>query len=158
MIRKLQSNGVAVVFISHRLDELYAVCERITVMRDGSTVAERGIHELDKLALVQLMLGREFQALQKTSVHNASPHERRPRECSASSHLRSGLRVQDASLDVRRGEIVGSRGHARLGPHRTRALRVRRPIGPTRANCASAPSASAIRQSGRRRSRAASPI
>ena len=120
VIRKLQADNVAIIFISHRLDELYAVCSRITVMRDGTTVAERGMQELGKLALVQLMLGREFEALHSVQRGVPQQHAQRP-EVLGISHLRSGLRVQDASLDVRRGEIVGLAGM--LGAGRTELAR-----------------------------------
>ena len=118
VIRKLQADGVAVIFVSHRLDELYAVCQRITVMRDGQTVAEREMAGFDKLALVQSMLGRELSALQ--AAHRAAPAPGGP-DAVAVSGLRSGLRVEDASLAVRRGEILGLAGL--LGSGRTELAR-----------------------------------
>src|SRR3982751_3844429 len=91
VIRKLQADGVAVIFISHRLDELYAVCQRITVMRDGQTVAEREMAGFDKLALVQLMLGRELSALQ--TLHREPP-DTDAVETLSLAHLKSGTRVE----------------------------------------------------------------
>src|SRR4051794_29797606 len=60
IIRQLKSEGISVVFVSHRLDELYAVCDRVTVMRDGRTVAERPMAEISRFELVSKMLGREL--------------------------------------------------------------------------------------------------
>ena len=118
VIRRLKAGGVAVIFVSHRLDELYAVCDRITVMRDGRTVAERELAGFDKLALVHSMLGRELSALE------AAGHGRDARageETLRLTHLKSGARVQDATLAVRRGEIVGLAGL--LGAGRTEVAR-----------------------------------
>ena len=59
VIRQLKAEGVSVIFVSHRLDELYAVCDRVTIMRDGCTVDERPMSEIGKLELVARMLGQE---------------------------------------------------------------------------------------------------
>src|SRR4051794_2337786 len=60
VIRQLRSDGIAVVFVSHRLDELYAVCDRVTIMRDGRTIEERPMSEISRYELVSKMLGREL--------------------------------------------------------------------------------------------------
>jgi galactofuranose transport system ATP-binding protein len=57
-VRQLKQEGVAVVFVSHKLDELYEVCDRVTIMRDGQTVTVANIADLSKLQLVASMLGR----------------------------------------------------------------------------------------------------
>ncbi len=118
VIRKLQADGVAVIFVSHRLDELYAVCQRITVMRDGQTVVERDMAGFDKLALVQAMLGRELSALQSIRREQRTGHAG---DALSVSHLKSGLRLADANLAVRRGEVLGLAGL--LGSGRTELAR-----------------------------------
>ena len=118
VIRKLKADGISVVFVSHRLDELYAVCDRITVMRDGQTVAERVMDGFPKLDLVATMLGKELSALQ--GVRRAGPDASTP-EVLGVEHVRSGLRVRDASVSVKRGEIVGLGGL--LGSGRTELAR-----------------------------------
>src|SRR5207253_5676602 len=60
VIRQLKADGIAVVFVSHRLDELYAVCDRVTIMRDGRTIEERPMTEISRYELVAKMLGREL--------------------------------------------------------------------------------------------------
>ena len=117
VIRRLKTSGIAVIFVSHRLDELYAVCDRITVMRDGRTVVERDLAGFAKLALVQAMLGRELEALE--SVRRPAPEA--AREKLAVAHLKSGVRVEDASLAIGEGEIVGLAGL--LGAGRTELAR-----------------------------------
>ena len=118
VIRTLQKAGVAVIFVSHRLDELYAVCQRITVMRDGQTVIEREMAGFDKLALVQAMLGRELSALQSMQHESPGLHGG---DAVSVEHLKSGLRLEDASLSVRRGEVLGLAGL--LGSGRTELAR-----------------------------------
>src|SRR5215213_3292982 len=63
LIRRLQSQGTAVVYISHRFDELYAVCDRVTVLRDGTLVGTRDVAGLERLDLVCLMLGKPREEL-----------------------------------------------------------------------------------------------
>src|SRR5206468_8062969 len=60
VIRRLKGDGICVVFVSHRLDELYAVCDRVTIMRDGRTVATAPMNEVSRMELVTTMLGREL--------------------------------------------------------------------------------------------------
>src|SRR5918911_2022366 len=60
VIRRLKDGGVSVVFVSHKLDELYAVCDRVTIMRDGRTVHTARMNEVSRIQLVTTMLGREL--------------------------------------------------------------------------------------------------
>ena len=111
VIRQLKSEGVSVVFVSHKLDELYAVCDRVTIMRDGRTVAVSPIGEMNRLQLVAAMLGRDLADVQRqgsTGFRKAS-HTAREMVVEASD-LRVGRRVQDVSVSVRAGEIVGLAG------------------------------------------------
>lgn len=62
VVERLRADGVAVLYVSHRLDELYRVCERLTVLRDGRVVASAATAELPRLELVAAMLGRELAA------------------------------------------------------------------------------------------------
>ncbi|MCC6315332.1 MAG: sugar ABC transporter ATP-binding protein, partial [Thermomicrobiales bacterium] len=59
VIRGLKERGVSVIFITHRLDELYAVCDRVTIMRDGKTVDDCPMADVSRLELVARMLGKE---------------------------------------------------------------------------------------------------
>src|SRR6266568_9304358 len=60
IIRQLKADGVSVIFVGHRLDELYAICDRVTIMRDGRTVDVREMKGLPKVELVSKMLGKEL--------------------------------------------------------------------------------------------------
>lgn len=60
IIRALKKEGLAVVYVSHRLDEVFSVCDSVTVMRDGKTIDTRPIAQLDRQSLIRLMVGREL--------------------------------------------------------------------------------------------------
>ncbi|SAK50366.1 ABC transporter [Caballeronia fortuita] len=123
VVRRLRDDGRAVIFVSHRLDELYALCDRVTVMRDGQTVAESTMHEMDKLKLVTTMLGRTLAAVvhEDSAVKEANLAKRGPVALSAQG-LAAGAKVTDVSLDVHAGEAVGLAGL--LGSGRTETMRL----------------------------------
>jgi rhamnose transport system ATP-binding protein len=104
IVRKLKARGVAVIYISHRLDEIFAIADRVTVLRDGAHVATKRVAETDSAELVQLMVGRKIESLfPKITVPIGAPVlevrdlERRPL-------------TKKVSLTVRAGEIVGLAG------------------------------------------------
>ncbi|MDQ3930715.1 MAG: sugar ABC transporter ATP-binding protein, partial [Chloroflexota bacterium] len=122
VIRQLKSEGVSVIFVSHRLDELYAVCDRVTIMRDGRTVESRPMSEITKLELVASMLGRDLGEIRRSgatgfseAVHHAEQQLLDARD------LQRDRVLQGASLSVRAGEIVGLAGL--LGSGRTETAR-----------------------------------
>src|SRR6266702_2700047 len=80
VIRQLKAEGVATIFVSHRLDELYAICDGITILRDGQTVGERAIKELSRLELVSLMLGKEIGSVQKSGLTSFDTSHRKSSE------------------------------------------------------------------------------
>jgi len=122
VIRKLRSDGVSVVFVSHKLDELYAVCDRVTVLRDGRTVQVSRMAELPKLELVAAMLGRDLSSVARAGATAfGAKHGRHGEALLSVQDLRAGPRVQDVSLAVGRGEVVGVAGL--LGAGRTETAR-----------------------------------
>ncbi|KQY15444.1 sugar ABC transporter ATP-binding protein [Rhizobium sp. Root482] len=118
-IRTLKKNGVAVLFIGHRLDELYEICDRVTIMRDGQTVAESAMADMPKMELVRHMLGKELAAFEAIARDGGS--EAKPVRLLADG-VGSGVRVRDVSLTVREGEISGLAGL--LGSGRTETARI----------------------------------
>ena len=121
-IRRLRSSGVAVIFVSHKLDELYAVCDRVTIMRDGRTVVVAPMAEMSRLQLVAAMLGRDLATVSRqgaTAFSDAAHKIGEPLLDVAG--LQVGRRVRDVSLEVRKGEIVGLAGL--LGSGRTETAR-----------------------------------
>ncbi len=121
-IRRLKAQGVAVVFVSHKLDELYAICDRVTVMRDGRTVAVARMSEMSKLDMVATMLGRDLAEVRKRGATAfAGGTHAIGAELLQAEGLAAGRRVRDVDLSVRKGEIVGLAGL--LGSGRTETAR-----------------------------------
>ena len=125
VIRQLKDSGVSVIFVSHKLNELFAVCERVTVMRDGRTVLVASLAEVSKLKLVTTMIGRELEssAAEQTGFHEiADTHQKQKDKALLEvKNLAVGRRVSDVSFNVHPGEIVGLAGL--LGSGRTESLR-----------------------------------
>jgi ribose transport system ATP-binding protein len=125
VIRQLKREGVSVIFVSHKLDELYAVCDRVTVMRDGQTVRTGPLRDLSRLALVTTMLGREMAEVARegaTAFGADAAAGKAGQRLLGVEHLAVGRRVRDVSFDVRAGEIVGLAGL--LGSGRSETARV----------------------------------
>jgi len=117
IIRELRGQGVGIIYISHRLDELASLADRVTVLRDGSAVATRAMKEVDRAELIRLMVGREISTVfPKRSVKvGETVLELRGVGCRASG-------VRGVNLSVRAGEIVGLAGL--VGAGRTELARV----------------------------------
>ncbi|WP_027483258.1 sugar ABC transporter ATP-binding protein [Deinococcus pimensis] len=121
VIRQLRDQGVSVIFVSHRLDELYTVCSHITVMRDGQTVHQGELSHLGKLQLVSSMLGRNAQDVVqegRTGFERARPGDDVILDAQL---LERAPRVHGVNLQVRRREVVGLAGL--LGSGRTETAR-----------------------------------
>jgi ABC-type sugar transport system ATPase subunit len=106
IVRRLGEDGVATIFVSHRINEVFAVADRITVLRDGHTVGGGPAPEFDRSTLIHLMVG---SALDDSAAHEQHAH------AAAHSMLRvRGLALpgllEDVELDVAPGEIVGLAG------------------------------------------------
>jgi monosaccharide-transporting ATPase len=123
VIRQLKADGVSVVFVSHRLDELYQVCDRVTVMRDGRTVADRAINEVSRLELVGLMLGKDLAEVRRSGATGfaAGAHQAEQRLLEAHGLQGENRALRHADVSVRAGEIVGLAGL--LGSGRTELAR-----------------------------------
>ncbi len=112
LIERLRTGGIAIVYVSHRLDELYRICDRVTVLRDGRLVHSGPIAELPRQRLVATMLGREL--LEERRRQSAPSEERigAAREAPllvADGLSRRGL-LHDIHLDIRPAEVVGLGG------------------------------------------------
>ena len=99
--RSMRSQGVGVVYISHSLDEVLAIADRITVLRDGRRVAEFLSGEADRNALVRAILGRELAHVDRVG---SMPPSEPIVECAG---LRIERHIEDARFRVGRGEVVG---------------------------------------------------
>jgi rhamnose transport system ATP-binding protein len=105
VIMRLRQDGVGIVYISHRLEEIASIADRITVLRDGETMATRQANEIDRAELIRLMVGRELSAVFPKRAVDFGEVVFETRNL---THRASG--VHDVSLSVRRGEILGIAG------------------------------------------------
>jgi len=121
VMRQLRAEGVAVIFITHRLDELYQVCDRVTVMRDGRTVMTSCMGDVDKLHLISAMLGRDLETVRSHATGFSAAAAKAGDQVLAAEGLRIGRRVRDARVEVKAGQIVGLAGL--LGSGRTEVAR-----------------------------------
>jgi monosaccharide-transporting ATPase len=121
VMRQLRSEGVAVIFISHRLDELYQVCDRVTVMRDGRTVMTSRMADVDKLHLISAMLGRDLETVRTHATGFSATSGKTGDEVLSAEGLQIGRKVRSARVEVRAGQIVGLAGL--LGSGRTEVAR-----------------------------------
>ena len=110
VIRRLRDSGVAIVFVSHRLDELYAVCDTITVLRDGRVVADAPIAELSRYDLVSTMLGRELTESERRGRHVGAAKATSEPTVLEARELRRPPVLNGSSVQLRRGEVVGLAG------------------------------------------------
>lgn len=114
-IRRLQAEGVGIIYISHRMDEIRRIATRVTVLRDGRRVATHGAAEVAPADLVREMVGHDLPERKGASSRVCSDVAMRVR------NLNAGDRVRDVSFEVRRGEILGLAGL--IGSGRTETLR-----------------------------------
>jgi ribose transport system ATP-binding protein len=121
VMRRLRAEGVAVIFVGHRLDELYRVCDRVTVMRDGRTVMVSPMAEIGKLNLIAAMLGRDLETVRAHSTGFSAAHAAAGEVVLSAEGLRIGRKVRDARVEVRERQIVGLAGL--LGSGRTEVAR-----------------------------------
>ena len=110
MVGRLAANGKSIIYVSHRLDEIFRICDRITVLRDGHSQPPRPASEFDVQSLVESMLGRELR--------NMFPQ----RKASSQSDILLDVRgvwpdttVEPFSFSVRTGEILGLAGQLGSG-------------------------------------------
>lgn len=114
-IRHLKAKGVTSIYISHDLDEIFRLCDVVTVLRDGRHVATRPVAELDRSALINLMIGRSFEAYFPSHVES-EPGE----EMLAVDELSSPGKFENVSFSVRSGEVLALAGL--VGAGRTEVL------------------------------------
>ncbi len=104
IIRSLTAKGIAIIYISHKMDEIFRISDTITVLRDGQYIATRPATELDHDALVKLMVGREIsQLFPKTGMAHGSV------SLEVESLTKQGV-FEDISFQARKGEILGIAG------------------------------------------------
>jgi ribose transport system ATP-binding protein len=116
LMHSLREQGVTLIYISHRMEEIFSISDRVAVMRDGRLIGIQPTKELTINKVVQMMVGRELKEyFPKTDTKLGEV-------VLEAYHLRSGTRLKDASFSLRRGEILGLAGL--VGSGRTDLARV----------------------------------
>ena len=115
VIRSLKKQGVSIVYISHRMEEIFTICDRITVMRDGKSVDTKPIPETNFDEVVKKMVGRELT--ERYPARHPSPGE----PVLEVKNITGKGRFENVSFSVRAGEIVGVSGL--MGAGRTEMMR-----------------------------------
>jgi rhamnose transport system ATP-binding protein len=105
LLRDLRKQGVGIIYISHRLEELFQVADRVTVLRDGSSIATKPMAQIDRSEMIRLMVGRDVTAIfpKQTVALGDTVLKLVGIGCRAAG-------VHDISFEVRYGEIVGLAG------------------------------------------------
>lgn len=116
VIRDLQQQGIGIIYISHRLPEIFQIADRITVLRDGRHVATEQTSEVTRDTLIEMMVGRRLE--HEFPRRDVTPGETRL----AVTNLRRDKAVRGVSLSVRRGEVLGVTGL--VGAGRTEMARL----------------------------------
>ncbi len=117
VIRKLRADGIAIIYISHRMEEIYALADRISVLRDGQYIGSLTRQEISPQRLVQMMVGRSMQ--------NFYEHQRQTNPGAVVLEVKNisdGRKIQPVSFQLRAGEILGLAGL--VGAGRTEVSRL----------------------------------
>lgn len=114
IIRSLQAKGVSIIYISHKMDEIFKICDELTVFRDGQYIGTKGAHELDQDTLIQMMVGREIK-----QVFHKEKADIREVALSVQNLSKKG-KFHHVSFEVRKGEILGIAGL--MGAGRTEVM------------------------------------
>ena len=108
IVRKLKENEVTIIFISHRMEEIFDICDRVTVLRDGHWISTRDIADVTRQSLIAEMVGRPL---------GESYYERQVPLGEVVMEVKGlcSSKVRDVSFSVRKGEILGFRGLVLIG-------------------------------------------
>ncbi|MGW3737267.1 sugar ABC transporter ATP-binding protein [Streptomyces sp. NPDC005148] len=120
LMRRLKDEGVAILFVSHFLDQIYEVCDRMTVLRNGNLVGEHMVRDLDQVGLVQLMLGKALDQLEE--LHDHQLHTAVGETLLQADGLGRTGGIAPFDLEIKKGEVIGLAGL--LGSGRTELARL----------------------------------
>jgi ABC-type sugar transport system ATPase subunit len=104
VIKRLRARGVGIIYVSHKLPEIFELADRVTVLRDGALIGTRPVTKVTEATLVAMMVGREIDHLFPKTEHPIGETVLRI------SGLSMGSRIRDVSFELRRGEILGLAG------------------------------------------------
>lgn len=109
LVQKLADQAISVIYVSHRLEEVFQVADRISVLRDGRLIATHNVEEVDRRRLVQLMVGRELDELTRRHQRVVSRSADQPPVMEVSGLAKRAV-FEDVSFSIAPGEILGLAG------------------------------------------------
>lgn len=109
MMRKLRDQGVGIVFVTHFLEQVYEVCDGITVLRNGTLVGEYSVEELPRVKLVAAMMGKDFDDLASIKPEGSGDMSHAPLEIEAKGLSHAG-KIKPFDLEIHKGEVIGLTG------------------------------------------------
>ncbi len=107
IIRQLKAKGISVIFISHKLDEIFEIVDRLTVFKDGEYIGDYDIDELDQFKLISLMVGSDTVTLERSKSGYKFDKAETVVEM---KNIRQGMRLNGIGITIKKGEIVGLSG------------------------------------------------
>ena len=120
MMRRLKEKGVGIIFVTHFLEQVYAVCDGITVLRNGQLVGEYEIADLPRVKLVAAMMGKDFDDLASIKPETTGDKRKEPMVIEARGLSHAGT-IKPFDLDIHKGEVIGLTGL--LGSGRSELVR-----------------------------------
>ncbi|UUU21800.1 sugar ABC transporter ATP-binding protein [Streptomyces sp. DSM 40750] len=120
LMRRLRDEGVAILFVSHFLDQIYEICDRMTVLRNGTLVGEHMVRDLDQVGLIELMIGKALDQLEELHEHQLRSDVGETLVEAEGLGRTGGIAPFD--LEIKKGEVVGLAGL--LGSGRTELARL----------------------------------
>ena len=109
MMRRLKEKGVGIIFVTHFLEQVYAVCDGITVLRNGQLVGEYEIADLPRVKLVAAMMGKDFDDLASIKPERTGDKRKEPMVIEARGLSHAGT-IKPFDLDIHKGEVIGLTG------------------------------------------------
>ena len=109
MMRSLKEKGVGIIFVTHFLEQVYAVCDGITVLRNGQLVGEYEIADLPRVKLVAAMMGKDFDDLASIKAETSGDKRKEPMVIEARGLSHAGT-IKPFDLDIHKGEVIGLTG------------------------------------------------
>ena len=109
MMRNLKAKGVAIIFVTHFLEQVYAVCDGITVLRNGTLVGEYEIADLPRVKLVAAMMGKDFDDLASIKPETTGDKRKEPMVIEAKGISHAGT-IKPFDLEIHKGEVIGLTG------------------------------------------------
>jgi len=108
-VKKLRKRGVTIIYVSHRLDEIYELADSVTVLRDGQHILTRPISQVSREELIESMIGRKLENVFPTKEYNQG------KEILTVEHLTVGSELVDISFNLRCGEVLAITGLSGCG-------------------------------------------